>query len=72
MFNFMLLLVLNPLSSIITNTCIAIGYIIAVQIGQVITHQLGILYNQYNQPGLPLPVITVSIYAILLNFFVQY
>jgi hypothetical protein len=71
MFNFMLLLILNPLFSIAANICITIGHIIAVQIGQEITHRLGILYNQYEQPGLPLSVITFSIYTMLLNFFLE-
>ncbi len=69
MFNVMLLFVLNPLLSIIANICIAIGHVIAIQIGQRITHRLGIRYNQYSQPGLPLPAITFSIYAMLLYFF---
>jgi hypothetical protein len=72
MFNFMLLSVLNPLSSIATNISITIGHIIAVQIGQEVTHRLGILYNQYDQPALPLSVITFSIYAFLLDFFLEY
>jgi hypothetical protein len=71
-FNFMLLLVLNPLSSIAANICITIGHIIAVQIGQQITHRLAILYNQCGPPALPLSLITFSIYAMLLDFSLKY
>ncbi len=72
MFNIMLLFVLNPLLSIIANICITIAHVIAIQIGQRITYLLGIRYNQCSQPGLPLPAITFSIYAMLLYFFFQY
>lgn len=63
----MLLLILPPLSSLKTKLYITIGYIIAVQVGQEISDQIGLIYNQYVQPALPLPVIVVSLYTILLN-----
>ena len=71
-FNLMLLTVLPSLSSMTTKVCVTIGHIIAVQIGQEATFQLGCLYNQCTQPALPLPVVAVSIYAILLNSFIEY
>jgi len=72
MFNFMLLLILPPLSSTKTKLYITIGHIIAVQIGQEITNQLECIYKQWVQPGVPLPLIVVSLYAILLNTFIEY
>lgn len=72
MFNFMLLLVLNPLLSLRTNIFIFLGHIIAVHIGQEGTRQLGIIYQQSIQPALPLPVITFSTYALFLYSFLQY
>lgn len=72
MFNFMLLLVLNPSSSLRTNLFILLGHIIAVHIGHEGTRQLGIIYQQSTQPALPLSVITFSTYALLLYPFLQY
>jgi hypothetical protein len=71
-FNLMLLLILSPVSSMTTKIYITIGHIIAIQIGQEATDRLGRFYNQYLQPALPLPVIFFSLYAILLNTFVEY
>ncbi|CAF4888147.1 unnamed protein product [Rotaria socialis] len=71
-FNFMLLLILPPLSSARTKVYITIGHIIAVQIGQELTNHLECMYNQWVQPGVPLPVIVVLFYAILLNTFIEY
>ena len=67
MFNLMLLLILDPLSSIGRNICVAIGHIITVQIGQMATHRLGIRYNQNDRPALPMPVLTFSLYAVLIK-----
>jgi hypothetical protein len=70
-FNLMLLLILSPVSSMTTKIYITIGHIIAIQIGQEATDRLGRFYNQCLQPALPLPVIFFSLYAILLNTFVE-
>ncbi|CAF3513389.1 unnamed protein product [Rotaria socialis] len=71
-FNLMLLLIVPSGSSMITKVCIAIGHIIAIQIGQIATSWFGCYFNQYLLPALPLPVACFSLYAILLNAFVQY
>ncbi|UJR37449.1 hypothetical protein I4U23_030152 [Adineta vaga] len=71
-FNFMLLLILPPSSSTITKIYITIGHIIVVQIAQELTDELSSIYNQSAQPGVPLPVIFVSLYFILLNIFIEY
>ncbi|CAF1413848.1 unnamed protein product [Rotaria magnacalcarata] len=71
-FNLMLLLIVPSGSSMTTKVCIAIGHIIAIQIGQIATSWFGCYFNQYLLPALPLPVVCFSLYAILLNAFVQY
>ncbi len=68
----MLLLILSPVSSMTIKVYITIGHIIAIQIGQEATHRFGRFYNYYIQPALPLPVIFFSLYAILLNTFIEY
>lgn len=70
-FNLMLLSVLPPLSSMKIQICVVIGHIIAVQIGHEVTHQLGRLCNQWIQPAVPVPVISVSLYAILLQLLMN-
>ncbi|CAF3351740.1 unnamed protein product [Rotaria socialis] len=70
--NLMLLLILPPVSSMATKVYVAIGHIIAIQIGQKRTSRFGCSFNQYLLSALPLPVFFSSLYAILLNAFVQY
>ncbi|CAF4432706.1 unnamed protein product, partial [Rotaria magnacalcarata] len=71
-FNLMLLSVLPHLSSITIKMFIAIGHIVAVQIGQEATYRLGRLCDQSAQPAVPLPVIIVTLYTILLKAFINY
>jgi hypothetical protein len=71
MFNLMLLSILPSLASMTTKMCITIGYLIAVQIGREASNKLSHLYNQSGYPGLPIPVIMVSLYTILLNAFIE-
>jgi hypothetical protein len=71
LFDLMLLSVLPSLSSMATQIIVLIGHILVVQIGQEATFLLGRLFKQQNQPAVPLPVITVSLYAILLNIFLN-
>ena len=70
-FNLMLLTVLPPLSSLTVQIYVLIGHIIAVQIGQEATYQLGRLVKQWEQPAAPLPVVVVSLYCILINIFID-
>ncbi len=51
---------------------IAIGHIIAVQIGLEATTRLGWLCNQQIWFAIPLPVIFISLYSLLLNTFIEY
>ena len=70
-FDLMLLSVLPPLSSLTVQIYVLIGHIIAVQIGQEATYQLGRLAKQWKQPAVPLPVVMVSLYCIVLNIFID-
>ena len=70
-YNLMLLSILPTLSSMITKMFITVGYIISVQIGNEGTIRLGHLHNQKNIPGVPLPVVFVSMYAIILDMFTE-
>lgn len=71
-YNLMFLSILPPLSSIITKIFVTIGYIIAVQIGYEATRQFDRLYGRSGFPGVPLPVIMISIYAVILDVFIEY
>ena len=68
----MLLWILPPLSSMTTKILVTIGYIIIVQTACQTNFLLSRLYNHHNVPGLPLPVAVVSMYAIILDFFIEY
>jgi len=69
-YNILLLLTLPPFSSIITKMCVAFGSIISVQVGCVLTDWLQSRLNVYPAPGVPLPVITVSIYLFILGIII--
>jgi len=71
-YNLMLLLILPPLSSMTTKVLVTIGYIIIVHICSETTFRLGFLYNKHNLPGVPLPVAVVTMYAIILDIFIEY
>jgi hypothetical protein len=71
-FNLMLLTIQPCSSSIITKICITIVHIIAVQLGQEGTNWLGRLYGVSSKPAVSLSFIMVSIYAIVLNSFIDY
>lgn len=71
-YNLMLLSILSPLSSMITKMFVTVGYIIFVQMGSEGTIRLGRLYNQNITPGVPLPVIFVSMYTFILDMFTEY
>ncbi|UJR17919.1 hypothetical protein I4U23_004818 [Adineta vaga] len=69
--NLMLLSIVPSLSSITVQICVFIGHVIAVQIGQEATYQLGRLFQQLDQPAAPLPAIMVSLYSIILKSFLS-
>ena len=69
-YNVLLLLTLPPFSSIITKMCVAFGAIISVQVGGLLTDWLQFRLNVFPGPGVPLPVITVSIYLFILDIII--
>jgi hypothetical protein len=72
-YNLMVLFVLPPLLPITTKICVAIGCIISVQVGYIVTIWIAAFWNvETPVPALPLPVIIYSIYTILVDIFIQY
>jgi hypothetical protein len=72
-YNLMLLFLLQPPLPMTTKIYMAIGVIISVEVGYMATIWISIFRNVENAaPGLPLPVITYSIYTILVDIFMQY
>ncbi len=67
----MLLSILPPLLPMTTKVFVTVGYIISVQIGNGGTRRLGRLCNQKKTPGVPLPVVFVSMYALILDMFTE-
>jgi hypothetical protein len=54
-------------ASMIIKICVAFGAMVSVQIGHLLTYRLRSLVKVVKAPGLPLPVITASIYMFLLD-----
>jgi hypothetical protein len=72
-YNLMLLFVLPPLLPMTTKIFVAVGGIISVQVGYMATIWIAAIWRVKNgTPALPLPVITYSIYAILVDIFMNY
>lgn len=66
-YNILILFALSPSLSLITKICVTFGSIISVQIGCLLTSLLRQLANKSSAPGVPLSVITVSIYLFILD-----
>jgi len=66
-YNILILLVMTQSSSIIVKICIMLGCIINVHVGQLLTHWLQCRCKIESAPGLPLPVIMVSLYVFFLD-----
>jgi hypothetical protein len=71
-YNLMLLSILPPLSSTITNMFVTIGYIITVQIDCEATRWIDYFGDRLGLPGFPLPVVIVSTYAVILDALIEY
>jgi len=69
-YNILILLVVPPSSSIIIKMCVTLGSIISVQVGFLLTYWLCSLIKKMSTPGVPLSVITVSIYLFILNIII--
>ena len=70
-YNLMLLWILPPSSSITTQACVAIGHIIAIQIGKALARELATLNDCGGCPALPLPIVAVSLYAWVLDLLIE-
>jgi hypothetical protein len=66
-YNILLLLVVPQSSSIAVKACVIFGCIVSVQVGLLLAHWLRYLVNLHVVPGVPLPVIMVSVYIFLLD-----
>jgi hypothetical protein len=69
-YNILVLFALPPSSSLITKICVTFGSIISVQIGSLLTYLLRRLAKKYSGPGVPLPVISVSVYLFILDLII--
>jgi len=69
----MLLFILPPLLPMSAKIWVAIGGIISLQVGYVATNWIASFWDLKKiVPALSLPVITYSIYAFLVDIFMQY
>ncbi len=69
-YNMLLLLALPPSSSIIVKVCVTFGMIVGVQVGSLLTYWLYSVMKQLSAPGVPLPIITASIYLFILDIII--
>ena len=67
LYNILTLLALPPSSSIMIKMLVTLGSIVSVQVGSWLTYWLCSLVKIISAPGVPLPVITFSIYLFVLN-----
>ncbi len=66
-FNLLVLFTQRAFSSMTIKLCVALGSIVLVQLGQIITVALGHFWSVCCMPGLPVPVIAVSMYCIVVD-----
>jgi hypothetical protein len=69
-YNMLVLLVLPPSSSIITQICVTFGSIISIQVGCFLTDWLCYLVGNFSAPRIPIPVIMVSLHIWILNIII--
>ncbi len=69
-YNMLVLLALPPSSSIIIKVCVTFWTIVSVQVGSLLAYWLRSVVKQLSGPGVPLPVITVSIYLFILDIII--
>jgi len=71
-FNLMVLFILRPIWSLTTKILVTFGCIISIHVGQYGTLYIRRLSQRIGVPALPLPVITFSMYTIILNVIIKY
>ena len=67
-FNLMSLVITNPLWPTTTKLYVFIGCVITIQIGYFITKVVQNYWQETTMPGLPIPIITFSAYAIIVDY----
>lgn len=68
-YNWTVLFILPPFISFQEKALVLIGHIISVQMGCLITRTLGRHWRLNMLPGVPCPVVTVSLYALFIDQF---
>ncbi|CAF3261115.1 unnamed protein product [Rotaria sp. Silwood2] len=66
-YNILMLLVIPQSASMSLKVCVTLGSIISVQVGQLLTNYLQCLFKVRLAPGVPFPVMMVSLYTLLLD-----
>ncbi len=66
-YNILVLITIPQSPSMIIKVCVAFGTMVSVQIGHLLTYRLISLVKVATAPGVPLPIITVSIYIFVLD-----
>ncbi len=66
-YNILVLITIPPSAPMIIKVCVAFGTLVCVQIGHLLTYRLECLMKVTTAPGVPLPVMTVSIYMLVLD-----
>jgi hypothetical protein len=70
-YNVLLLWVLPPSPSITIKLFVFFGFLITIQIAVMITCWISYAWKQSDMPGVPIPVVLVSTYAIIVDFIIQ-
>jgi hypothetical protein len=70
-YNVLLLTILPELSSMSTQIWLTLGCIICIGIGYILSGWLASTWKEIGFPGVPLPVIVVSIYVLFLDIIME-
>jgi hypothetical protein len=71
-YNLMILCIMNPVWSTTTQIFVAFGCIVCMQVGNYSTKLLSEIWDERIMPGLPCPVVSFSIYIIIIDFIMNY
>ena len=72
LFNTMVLVILPPMWSMARKIVVVVGCIISIHVGQYGTVCMGRFWRLHRAPALPFPVVTFSIYAMIVNAIMRY
>jgi hypothetical protein len=70
-YNVLLLIVLPESSSMSTQILLTLGCIICIDIGYILAGWLTSIWKEIGFPGVPLPVIVVSVYVLFLDIIME-